>query len=322
MSGPLGDRKLLGLVGPTASGKTALSLALAEALGAEIVSVDSMLVYRGMDVGTAKPAVAERERVRHHLVDVAEPSEAYDVVRYVADVEACVEAAGDRPLLFVGGTGFYWRALTHGIFDGPPTSPELRAELERRAEEIGADALHAELVEVDPVAAQRIHPNDVRRVVRALEVERQTGRTLTDWQAQWREGPGMTGAARAGVDRVLFGLQVDPDVLESRIRERTRRMLDGGWIEEVRAIRDGAGFGPTAVQALGYPEVLRHLDGELDREELEATIALRTRQFARRQRTWFRKFPEIEWVPAPDSDDLDVDRWVERFSRPGTSTAS
>ena len=316
MSGPLGDRKLLGLVGPTASGKTALSLALAEALGAEIVSVDSMLVYRGMDVGTAKPTAEERARVRHHLVDLADPSESYDVVRYAADVEACVGAAGDRPLLFVGGTGFYWRALTHGIFDGPPTSPELRKELEQRARDIGAEALHAELVAIDPVAATRIHPNDVRRVVRALEVERQTGRTLTDWQAQWREGPGMTGEPRAGAERTLVGLQVEPEVLESRIRERTRRMLDGGWIEEVRAIRDGAGFGPTAVQALGYPEVLRHLDGELDRAELQTTIALRTRQFARRQRTWFRKFPEIEWVPAPEPAGLDrwVETWADRFS--------
>ncbi len=293
---PLDVEPLHALVGPTASGKSAVALAVAERAGAEIVSMDSMLVYRGLDVGTAKPSAAERARVPHHLVDLVEPSERYDVQRYLRDARAAVRAirARGRRALFVGGTGFYLKALVRGLFEGPPVEPALRAELEERARALGPDALHAELAAVDPDAAARLHPNDVRRVVRGLEVWRQTGRRLSDWQREWSAG--------AGRARVLVGLERGPDELERRIRARTRAMLDAGWADEARAVRERDGFGPSARQALGYAEALRLADGELERAAAEELIALRTRQFARRQRTWFRHFPDIRWIDAGRAD--------------------
>ncbi len=289
---------LCALVGTTATGKSDLAMAVAQRAGAEIVSVDSMLVYRGMDIGTAKPSAAERSAVVHHLIDCADPIERYDVQRYLSDVEDVLVPCESPRLLFTGGTGFYLKALTHGLFEGPEVNLEIRAELERLAKEVGSARLHEDLQIVDPESAKRIHPNDQRRVVRGLEVVRQTGRPLSDWQRQWR---GEGGHANPGRSRLLLGLEVDRERLDQRIALRTRKMLDGGWAEEARSLRDGCGFGPTAVSALGYPEVLKWIDGESSREETETLINLRTRQFARRQRTWYRKFPDIHWIPAPEN---------------------
>jgi tRNA dimethylallyltransferase len=288
---------LFALVGVTASGKTDVAALVAERRGAEVLSLDSMLVYCGLDVGTAKPDAALRERVPHRLIDLVEPDVRYDVQRYLADAAAAETAAAGAGLgaLFAGGTGFYLKALTHGLFEGPEIDPALRARLEARADELGSEALHTELAAVDTVAAERIHPRDARRVVRALEVLEQTGRTLTSWQEQWRAEGGDT----PGRPRTLVGLEPDPEELEERIPARTRAMLDAGWVEEAVRVREAPGFGPTAIQALGYREVLRHADGELTEAELFELVALRTRQFARRQRTWFRNFPEIRWVPGP-----------------------
>ncbi|MEZ6016643.1 MAG: tRNA (adenosine(37)-N6)-dimethylallyltransferase MiaA [Planctomycetota bacterium] len=286
------------IVGPTASGKTALALALCERLGAEVVSLDSMLVYRGLDIGTAKPTAAERAAVPHHMLDLVEPSERFDVQRYLNELRGTLADLERRrvPALLVGGTGFYLAAVLRGLFEGPPVDPEVRAQLERRAQEVGPEALHAELSALDPVSAARLHPNDVRRVVRALEVAAQTGRTLSDWQREWGSGPGPR-ETRAR----LIGLEVPTDELDRRIRARTAAMLDAGWREEALRVRSDPGFGPSAIQALGYPEVLAWADGAATRAETEALIALRTRQFARRQRTWYRKFA-IHWLPvdAPD----------------------
>lgn len=288
----LRNAELRFLVGPTASGKSDLALAVAEAAGAELLSMDSMLVYRGMDVGTAKPDAAMQARVPHHLMDLVEPHEEFNVTQWRAAALAALAdcAARGVPALFVGGTAFYLKAMVSGLFDGPPVDAELRAELEARAERIGAAALHAELAAIDSPTAERLHPNDVRRVVRGLEVWRQTGRALSDWQREW--GSETTGAHH------IVGLAAPTEGLDERIRQRAGAMLDAGWPEEARAIRDGGGFSSTSRQALGYEQVLRLVDGELDREACEADIALRTRQFARRQRTWLRKFPEIEWLDA------------------------
>jgi len=295
---------LCALVGPTASGKSDLAMAVAEAAGAEIVSLDSMQVYRRMDIGTAKPDEAMRARVPHHMIDLVGADERYDVQRFLADlapVLAGVEERGARALL-VGGTAFYLKALTHGLFEGPPADLELRERLKAEALEMGNPALHERLRGVDPESAARLHPNDVRRVVRALEVFEQTGRPLSDWQREW----GWAGRGdERGRPRRLVGVgHATPD-LDARIEERTRRMLEVGWLDEAVAVRDEPGFGPTAIQALGYAEVLRHADGELDHEECVAAIALRTRQFARRQRTWYRKFPEIHWLQGVVEEDLE-----------------
>lgn len=303
---PLGGTTLAALIGPTASGKTAVALEVAAACDAEIVSLDSMQVYRGMDVGTAKPSALERERVRHHLIDVADPSERYDVTRFLADLEAAlasIRAAGKRAL-FVGGTGFYLKVLSEGLFDGPAVDPTLRAELEERARTLGANALHGELVRADPRSAAKLHPNDVKRVVRALEVFHQTGVPLSAHQTQW--GSGTTRP------RAIVGLEVAVHELDRRIASRARGMLDAGWPAEAARIRAGMGFGPTAIQALGYVEALSVHDGELAQDVAAARIALATRQFARRQRTWYRKFPDATWVAAERRAPADLANEVRR----------
>jgi tRNA dimethylallyltransferase len=291
LSSALAHGPLLCLVGPTAVGKTAFALDLAEALDAEVVSMDSMQVYRRMDVGTAKPGPDERARVRHHGLDLVEPSERYDVRRFLGDLQgwlADIAGRGKRALL-VGGAGLYLRVLERGLFEGPAPDPVLRTALNARAASEGAPVLHAELARRDPASAERIHPNDTKRVVRALEVLEQTGRRLSEWQAQW--------AAQPRPDRLrLVGLRRPRPALEARIADRIEAMLEAGWVEEAVAIRASTGFGPTAIQALGYREVLAHADGELERGPLAALLAQRTRQFVRRQSTWFRSFQDIHWL--------------------------
>lgn len=298
LADPLDREPLSLLVGPTAAGKTALALELAERAGAEVLSLDSMLVYRGMDVGTAKPTREERARVRHHLVDLVEPSERFDVQRYLVAARAALDDVlrRGRRALFAGGTGFYLAAILRGLFEGPPVDPELRAALEERATAEGGAALHAELARRDPPSARRLHPNDARRLVRALEVLEQTGRPLSDWQREWRERP-----SRREARARIAGLALDPEELDARIARRTEAMLDAGWREEALAVRAGGGFGPSARQALGYAEVLAWADGDLSREEAAERIAARTRRFARRQATWYRKVA-IEWIPAGAPD--------------------
>ena len=295
---PLDAEPLACIVGPTASGKTALALELAERTGAELVSLDSMLVYRGMDIGTAKPEPAELDRVPHHMIDLVDPSERYDIQRYLRDARAAladIHGRGQRAI-FVGGTGFYLAALLRGLFEGPPVDLNLRAALEERARSEGNAALHADLIERDPTSAERIHANDTKRVVRALEVLEQTGRPLSEWQTEWGGEPG----ERQTRARVI-GLHLEPPVLDARIAARTEIMFDAGWREEAVRLRDGDGFGPSAIQALGYAEVLQWADGELTRAAAAERIALRTRQFARRQRTWYRKF-DITWLDANACD--------------------
>jgi tRNA dimethylallyltransferase len=288
------------LIGPTASGKSALALELARCAGAEIVSLDSMLVYRGMDIGTAKPSASEREQVRHHLLDRVDPNERYDVRCYLADTAAVLDDLGQRGVraLFVGGTGLYVQSLLYGLFDAPPVDLRLRAELEAQVRAHGLAALHARLCEIDPASAARIHPNDEKRLVRALEVHAQTGKPLSEWQVTWgSEGRGPLARAHR-----MVGLAIAGERLAQRITERTRAMLDAGWAEEACRVRDTTGFGPTAGQALGYREAMAWAAGQVSRAEAEQAIARATRRFARRQATWFRRFPGVTWIPwdAPD----------------------
>jgi tRNA dimethylallyltransferase len=284
-------------VGPTATGKTALALVLAERAGAEVLSLDSMLVYRGMDVGTAKPSAEERARVPHHLIDLVDPPETYDAQRYLADARDIMLGLRGGRALFVGGTGFYLMALVHGLMDGVPMDLSLRAEIEEDVRQRGALALHGELAAVDPSAARRIHPNDTKRLVRALEVWRGTGRPLSSWQVQWPS----SGAEveKPGRPSRIIHLDLADEVLDRRIAARTGAMIDGGWPEEAVAVREGPGFGPTSIQALGYREVLDLADGKTTREETCEVIVRRTRRFSRRQRNWYRRFPERVRLEAP-----------------------
>ncbi len=283
---------LLGLVGPTASGKTEAGVAVAEALGCEVVSVDSMLVYRRMDVGTAKPSAADRARVPHHLVDVADPREPFSVARYqVMAREALADIrARDRRALLVGASGLYFRALVDEL-ELPGTDPVARGELEREAHALGAEELYARLAATDSVAASKIEPANVRRTVRALEVAEITGRRFSSFAEAWERYP---------AERVrAAGVELPREVLAKRIEARLGTMLAGGFLDEVRALLD-RGFGGwlTSSQAIGYAELARHLEGELSLEEAAASTVKRTKELARRQMVWFRKDPRVAWFPA------------------------
>lgn len=280
------------LTGPTGSGKSAVALELAERVGGEIVAMDSMTLYRGMDVGTAKPSAAERAQVRHHLIDVLDPWESANVVWWLdRAAEACadIRARGKRPLL-VGGTPFYLKAVLSGLFDAPPADPGVRNVLEAVAERTGKQAIHDRLREVDPVTADRLHPNDVRRVVRALEVWELTGKPVSAFQQSW-DGP------PAALPCVY--LDWPRDELYRRIDARVLAMLDAGWLDEVRRLHAlPKPLGKEAGQALGYRELAAVLDGTGPPwAETVARIQTATRQFAKRQLTWFRGLPGC--VPCP-----------------------
>jgi tRNA dimethylallyltransferase len=282
------------LVGVTASGKSALALELARRLpDIELVSIDSMQVYRGMDIGTAKPTPAERAEVPHHLLDVADPTEEFTVARFQRAFRAAlgdIEARGHRALL-VGGTGLYLRAAIDDL-DIPGRFPEVRAELEAEPD---TAALHARLASIDPVAAHRMEPTNRRRVVRALEVTLGSGRPFSSF------GPGLGDYRPSRF--ALLGVWLPRPVVAERIARRYAEQVAAGFVEEVRGLAD-TGLGHTARQALGYKELLAHLAGECTEEEAIDLAVRRTRRFARRQRVWFQRDPRITWVGAGDDPRL------------------
>jgi len=276
---------MLALVGPTASGKSDAALAIAPRLGAEIVSVDSMLVYRGMDVGTAKPTAEQRAVVPHHLLDLAEPSERFTVARYQELARSTLRSVA-RPLL-VGGSGLYLRAVVDDLAF-PPEDRVVRASLEAEADDLGADALYHRLADMDPVAAARIEPGNVRRIIRALEVTAISGAPFSSFATAWD---------RYDADRLrAAGIRMDRKVQKIRIGERVLAMLRNGWLEEVQGLLD-RGFGAwlTASQAIGYAELAGHLDGRLSLDEAAERTVKRTRELARRQMAWFGRDPRIRW---------------------------
>jgi tRNA dimethylallyltransferase len=282
----------IALVGATAAGKTAAGILLAEALGTEVINCDSRQVYRRLDVGTAKPTAAERARVRHHLVDVADPRERYSAARYreaaLALFAGCREAG--RPALLVGGTGLYLRAATEGLCAAPAGEPALRRWLESLAGTLPG-GLHPLLARVDPAAATRIHANDRYRIVRALEVFYLAGDPLSERQRNHRGAPRHPGPR-------IFAIDVPADELRRRIDQRLEAMLADGFVEEARRLLE-EGHDPTlpALRAVGYPEMFAHLRGETTLSEAGAAIRRATWQYARRQLTWFRALPEVVWVP-------------------------
>jgi tRNA dimethylallyltransferase len=290
----------LALVGPTASGKTEMGIALARVLAAEIVSVDSMLVYRGMDVGTAKPTPEQRESVAHHLLDVAEPSERFTVARYqelAREVLADLDRRDVTPLL-VGGSGLYLRAVVDDLVF-PGEDPSVRRLLEREASAAGSERLHRRLQGCDPVAAGKIEPGNVRRVVRALEVAAVTGRPFSTFSGGW----GDFDPARVRV----AGVRIEQGILARRIADRVSAMFAGGWLREVQALVEcGKGAWLTASQAIGYAELARHLDGRLGLDEAWERTVARTRNLARRQMAWFRRDPRIRWFDAGEGGATEV----------------
>jgi tRNA dimethylallyltransferase len=282
------------LTGPTCSGKSHLAVELAERLGAEIVSIDSMALYRRMDIGTAKPKPEDRCRVPHHLLDVLEPWESASVAWWLQHATACYQdiAGRSKRVLFVGGTPLYLKALLYGLFDGPAADTALRRRLTADAEQQGVEALHDRLKQVDPESAARLHPNDLRRVVRALEVWELTGRPISTLQHQWAAG----GEVVVKMDYCLC-LDLPRSELYARIDARVRQMIADGLVEEVRALRNlDHPLSREASQALGYKELLAYLDGADTLEAAISRIQTRSRNFAKRQLTWFRHLPECRSV--------------------------
>ncbi|MEZ6124896.1 MAG: tRNA (adenosine(37)-N6)-dimethylallyltransferase MiaA [Planctomycetaceae bacterium] len=281
------------LAGPTAGGKSAVSLELARRLGAEIISLDSMAIYRGMDIGTAKPTVSERGRVPHHLIDIADPHEEFSVAEYLRlawDAVSGVIGRGQIPL-FVGGTGLYLRSMLRGVFEGPPADPGIRDELETDLRQDGPLRLHDRLRSVDAASANRIHPNDSRRVIRAIEVFRLTGRPLSEQQSQ----PPLPQDQQP---RAVLWLDPPRDWLHQRIGDRVDRMMDAGLLDETRRLLESTPPpGRTALQALGYRELIDHLHDRCNLHDAVEQIKTNTRQFAKRQHTWFRNLVETTAVP-------------------------
>ncbi|HEX4589924.1 MAG TPA: tRNA (adenosine(37)-N6)-dimethylallyltransferase MiaA [Gemmataceae bacterium] len=293
MPQPASFQNAIVITGATGSGKSALALELAERLGAEIVSMDSMTLYRGLDIGTAKPTPEERQRVLHRLIDVLDPWESASVAWWLARAAEAVAdiASRGRKARFVGGTPLYLKALLHGLFDGPPADPKLRRRLEAEAAGAAAGALHARLATVDPAAAGRLHPNDLRRIIRALEVWELTGRPISDWQQEWRTTTSTAGPAVYCIDRPRVELY-------ERIDQRVTGMVAAGWLDEARRLREWPRpVSREVLAAIGYRELFDFLDGRADWETTVRTIRQRTRNFAKRQLTWFRHLPACRFVP-------------------------
>ncbi|EFU41540.1 tRNA delta(2)-isopentenylpyrophosphate transferase [Paenibacillus vortex V453] len=289
--------KLLVLIGPTAVGKTKMSIELAKEFGCEIISGDSMQVYRGMDIGTAKISADEMEGIPHHLIDIHEPDHPYSVAEFQEQSRRLItEIAGRDKLPFlVGGTGLYVESVCYGYqFSETGADEAFRDEQFRYANENGAEALHRKLADVDPETADRLHPNDLRRVVRALEVFHMTGIPLSAQLApQTKQSP---------YDLCLVGLTMDRQMLYNRIEERIDLMLNQGLVDEVAALMDkGYAPGLVSMQGLGYKEIVSHLNGEFSYEEAVVLLKRDTRRFAKRQLSWFRHMKDIEWVDVTDS---------------------
>lgn len=292
-------RRLVAIVGPTASGKSAIALELARRLGGEIVNADSRQIYRGMDIGTAKPALEERRSVRHHLYDIVDPTAEYSLALYKRDARATFEQLWERDTFawLVGGTGQYvWAVLEDWQVPEVPPDPELRASLHQFAAERGHLALHERLQVVDPEAADRIDARNIRRVIRALEVHHHTGIPISDWQTK----------GNPDFEYLLFGIDLPRDELDVRIDRRVDAMFEAGFVDEVRRLLEsGVPSDAPAMSSIGYGEVVRHLGGQTPLEEAIEQTKRATRRFARRQMQWFRRDDKrIHWVQ--DADDIDL----------------
>jgi tRNA dimethylallyltransferase len=289
------------LTGPTASGKSRVALNIAQHIDAEIISVDSMAVYRGMDIGTAKPSPSERAIVPHHLIDVVDPTSDYSVSQFVSDAHAKaaeIRSRGKRVLL-VGGTPLYLKSLICGMFMGPPADWEFRAQVEADVAAHGVEALRSRLEQVDPLSAFKILPGDVRRMTRALEVTKITGRPMSHWQIQFEQMREPKGCRS-------FVLSWDRHALHERVNRRVDGMFEQGLLDEVQSLLTTYGqLGRTASQAVGYKEPLEYMHGKLDRSAMIDQVKAHTRQLVRRQEIWFRSMPTFQRIAIHDESELD-----------------
>jgi len=286
------------LAGPTAVGKSEIALRLAEQFGGEIISVDSMQVYRGLDIGTAKPSAAQREKIQHHLIDVCDLTESFDAAQFIQHAQKAVEEIQSRNKIpiFCGGTGLYFKAFLSGLGEAPATNPELRAELEAASFE---SLLH-ELRERDPAAYEKIDKQNPRRVIRAVEVIRLTGKKFSEQRAEWKS------EARSQKSEKFFALSRRADDLHTRINTRVDAMFARGLVDETcELLVRGLEQNKTAMQAIGYRQVVEHLRGERPLAETIELVKSRTRQFAKRQLTWFRRQLDPEWIELKPDESLE-----------------
>lgn len=300
------------LMGPTAAGKTDLAIELTKVLPCELISVDSALVYRGMDIGTAKPSKALLDAYPHRLIDILDPSQSYSAADFrtnALQAMAEITARGKIPLL-VGGTMLYFKALLEGLADMPAADAEVRAQIEAQAASQGWQALHDELASIDPVSAARIHPNDPQRLVRALEVFRVSGMSMTAHREQQSAQSAQASASgRHQLPYTVANLAIAPTdrkVLHDRIAVRFRQMLDEGFVEEVVALRSRGDLHSNlpSIRAVGYRQVWDHLDGKLTRDEMQERGIIATRQLAKRQFTWLRSWQDLHWLDSLACDNL------------------
>jgi tRNA dimethylallyltransferase len=286
------------LTGPTACDKTEAGFAVAQKIKGEIISADSMLFYRGMDIGTAKPPPGMRELVPHHFIDIIDPWESYSVGKYVDGVETLINDASSkkRTFLIVGGSPLYIKGLVDGIFNGPEADWNIRRELEQIAEKKGNLYVHGMLQRIDPVKAGELHPNNLRRIIRAIEVYKITGEPVSVLQEQYKR-------ARKNYQFKIMCITREREDIYRRINERVETMFDKGLVDEVQSLLNNPeGLSKQAKQALGYKEVIQYLDDGLTLDDAKDMVKLNTRRFAKRQMTWFRGFPDVQWLEAEEHE--------------------
>ncbi len=301
------------ILGVTASGKGRLASDLAKHLGGEIISIDSMKVYRRMNIGTAKPSEEARRRINYHLIDVVEPSESFSVGRFLELAGAAIDQIKSRskPVIAVGGTALYIKALLYGLFDGPVRDEQIRLNLKQRAQTEGLETLYKQLVKIDPVAAQRIHANDLKRIIRALEVYELTGRPISSFQQQWKPQTSGLEPRTASHNWTIIGLRREKTVENSRINQRVKRMIEAGLVDEVKSLL--AEDKPLSMQArcaIGYAEIIDYLNGKTTLDDAVELIKKNSRRFAKSQRTWFKTFREVYWLDI--SPDEPAEKILER----------
>lgn len=308
---------ILAIVGPTATGKTGLALRLSREIPMEVINADALQVYRGFDIGTAKPTPEQQARVPHHLIDILDPWERYSAGEFARRAREAIADVRDRGRLpvVVGGSGLYLRALLEGISPVPKGEPKIRRALRRRLDDEGLEVLYRELKEVDPETADRITPGDTQRILRALEVAEVSGVPLSSWIRRQPFGDQRLSALR-------IGLTLPRPILYDRISARVVHMMNRGWLDEVERLL-GRGFDPAfpAFQAIGYRQLVRVLKGEWSLDEASRDIDQRTRRFAKRQETWFRKEPDVDWYDADKQEEI-IPRILEHLERSGPGRAN
>ena len=280
------------ILGVTASGKGRLAFDLAESLGAEIISIDSMKVYRRMDIGTAKPPQEARQRIKYHLIDIVEPSDSFSVGAFRDAALHAIEQikSRNRPVIAVGGTALYIKALLYGLFEGPGSNQQIRAELKARAQAQGLAELYCELTKIDPIAAERINPNDSKRIIRALEVYQLTGKPISSLQKQWDNDDNKH-------DWTIIGLRREKAEGSKRINSRVKKMIDVGFVDEVKSLlAEEKPLSKQARCAIGYAEIIEYLNGQISLEDAIELIKKNTRRLAKNQRTWFKTFKNVHWL--------------------------